>query len=326
MSTCTNTKLEEIRIAGKTLFVPSTDICGRTVVVTGKWIRTAQIKDEDVVEGVTVEAPDSFIIKLKESNLKADVFTFAQRPTDVTPKFDYHSEWDNWAAMPTTCFKDWWENLPQESRKNVRRAAKRGVVVKVTPFDDDLVKGVHRIYNSIRVRDGRPFWHFGQDIHSVRRGLATYLDRSEFICAYWGEELIGFVKMVYVDDLAMLFHLISMDEHYDKRPANALIAKAAEVCEQKGVSHLIYTKFIYGNKRRSSLVEFKRRNGFQQVNFPRYYIPLTLRGKLFVWLRLYRGFSGLLPEPVLQPLLSLRAWYYKKISTTLTLQHKNSPV
>jgi len=326
MSTCTNTKLEEIRIAGKTLYVPSTDICGRTVVVTGKWISTAQIKDEDVVEGVTVEAPDSFIIKLKESNLKADVFTFAQRPTDVTPKFDYYSEWDNWAAMPTTCFKDWWENLPQESRKNVRRATKRGVVVKVTPFDDDLVKGVHRIYNGIRVRDGRPFWHFGQDIQSVRRGLATYLDRSEFIAAYWGEELIGFVKMVYVDDLAMLFHLISMDEHYDKRPANALIAKAAEVCEQKGVSHLIYTKFIYGNKRRSSLVEFKRRNGFQQVNFPRYYIPLTLRGKLFVWLRLYRGFSGLMPEPILQPLLSLRAWYYKKISTTLASQHKNSPV
>jgi hypothetical protein len=326
MSTCANTKLEEIRIAGKTLYVPSTDICCRTVVVTGKWIRTAQIKDEDVVEGVTVEDPDLFIIKLKESKLKADVFTFAQRPPEVTPKFDYHSEWDNWAAMPTTSFKDWWENLPQESRKNVRRAAKRGVVVKVTPFDYDLVKGVHRIYNRIPVRDGRPFWHFGKDVETVRRGLATYPDRSEFIGAYWGEELIGFVKMVYVDDVAMLFHLISMDEHYDKRPANALIAKAAEVCEQKGISHLIYTKFIYGNKRRSSLVEFKRRNGFQQVNFPRYHIPLTLRGKLFIWLRLYRGFSGLIPEPILQPLLSLRAWYYKRISTTLTLQHKNSPV
>jgi hypothetical protein len=326
MSTCANTKLEEIRIAGKTLYVPSTDISGRTVVVTGKWIRTAQIKDEDVVEGVTVEDPDLFIIKLKESKLKADVFTFAQRPPEVTPKFDYHSEWDNWAAMPTTSFKDWWENLPQESRKNVRRAAKRGVVVKVTPFDYDLVKGVHRIYNRIPVRDGRPFWHFGKDVETVRRGLATYPDRSEFIGAYWGEELIGFVKMVYVDDLAMLFHLISMDEHYDKRPANALIAKAAEVCEQKGISHLIYTKFVYGNKRRSSLVEFKRRNGFQQVNFPRYHIPLTLSGKLFIWLRLYRGFSGLIPEPILQPLLSLRAWYYKRISTTLTLQHKNLPV
>lgn len=326
MSTCTNTKLEEIRIAGKTLYVPSTDICGRTIVVTGEWIRTAQIKDEDVVEGVIVEAPDSFIIKLKESNLKADVFTFAQRPTDVTPKFDYHSEWDNWAAIPTTCFKDWWENLPQESRRNVRRAARRGVTVKVVPFDDNLVNGVFRIYNQTPVRDGRPFWHFGKDFETVRRELATYLDRSEFIGAYWNEELIGFIKMVYVDHVATVFHVISMKEHHDKRPMNALIAKAAELCEQKGISHLIYAKFIYGNKRRSSLLEFKRRNGFQQVNFPRYYIPLTLRGKLFVWLRLYRGFSGLLPEPILQPLLSLRAWYYKRISTTLILQHKNSPV
>src|SRR5439155_20380119 len=210
----------------------------------------------------------------------------------------------------------------QESRKNVRRATKRGVVVKVTPFDDDLVKGVHRIYNGIRVRDGRPFWHFGQDIQSVRRGLATYLDRSEFIGAYWREELIGFVKMVYVDDVAMLFHLISMDEHYDKRPANALIAKAAEVCEQKGISHLIYTKFVYGNKRQSSLLEFKRRNGFEQVNFPRYYVPLTPRGEVFVRLRLYRGLTGLIPEPILQPLLSFRAWYYKKASARLVLQHK----
>ena len=121
--------------------------------------------------------------------------------------------------------------------------------------------------------------------------------------------------MVYVDDMATIFHIISMDEHYDKRPQNALIAKAAEVCEQKGISHLIYGKFIYGNKRRSSLVEFKRRNGFQQVNFPRYYIPLTLLGELFVRLRLYRGFSGLVPEPILHVVLSCRAWYYKTIST-----------
>jgi hypothetical protein len=131
---------------------------------------------------------------------------------------------------------------------------------------------------------------------------------------------------VYVDDTATIFHIISMDEHYDKRPQNALIAKAAEVCEQKGISRLIYGKFIYGNKRRSSLVEFKRRNGFQQVNFPRYYIPLTLKGELFVRLRLYRGFSGLLPEPLLYVALSCRAWYYKRISTNLTLQRNKSPV
>ena len=128
--------------------------------------------------------------------------------------------------------------------------------------------------------------------------------------------------MVYVDHVATLFHIISMNQHYDKRPMNALITKAAEICEQKKISQLIYGKFIYGNKRRSSLVEFKRRNGFQQINFPRYYVPLTLGGEVFVRLRLYRGLSGLIPEPILQPLLSIRAWYYKRISAKLALQHK----
>jgi hypothetical protein len=324
MSMCTNTKMEETRIRGKTLYVPSTEICGRTVIVTGKWIRTAEIKDEGVVEGVTVEDPELFITKLKASDLKADLFTFAQRPPEITPKYGYHRDWDNQAVIPTACFEDWWESLPQVSRKNVRRAGRRGVVVKVIPFDDDLVKGVHRIYNSIQVRDGRLFWHYGQDADSVRRSLATYLDRSEFIGAYLGEELIGFLKLVYVDDTATIFHIISMDEHYDKRPQNALIAKAAEVCEQKAISHLIYGKFIYGNKRRSSLVEFKRRNGFQQVKFPRYYIPLTPRGELFVRLRMYRGVSGLLPEPILYLALSCRDWYHKRISTNLTLQRNKS--
>lgn len=321
MTARASTKLEEITIAGKTLYVPSTEICGRTVTVTGKWVRTAEIKDESVVEGVTVEDPDLFITKLKESNLTADLFTFAQRPPEITPRYHYHWEWDNWAAISTACFNTWWEKLPQESRKNVRRAAKRGVVVKIARFDDDFVKGVHRIYNQTPVRDGRFFWHFGKDFETVRRELATYLDRSEFIGAYWNEELIGFLKMVYVDHMATVFHIIAMNEHYDKRPTNALIAKAAEVCEQKGISHLIYTKFVYGNKRQSSLLEFKRRNGFEQINFPRYYVPLTLRGEVFVRLRLHRGLIGLIPEPILQPLLSLRACYYKRISAKLVLQH-----
>ena len=120
MDTCANAKIEETRIRGQTLYVPSTEICGRTVIVTGKWIRMAEIKDEGVVEGVTVEDPDSFITKLKESNLTADLFTFAQRPPEITPKYDYHRDWDNWAAIPTACFEDWWESLPQVSQKECK--------------------------------------------------------------------------------------------------------------------------------------------------------------------------------------------------------------
>src|SRR4029450_1260641 len=135
MTPYTNAKLEEIRVSGKTFHVPSAEVCGRTVVVTGKKIRIAQVKDESVVQGLIVEEPDSFVSKLKGSGLQADVFTFAQRPPEVTPRYDYHWEWDNWAAIPMTSFKGWWENLPQVSRKNVRRSARRGAVVKVIPFD-----------------------------------------------------------------------------------------------------------------------------------------------------------------------------------------------
>jgi hypothetical protein len=319
-------KLEEVRSAGKKFYVPSAEICGRTVVVTGKSIRAAQVKDEEVVEGAIIEDPEVFINTLKKSELKADLFTFAQKPPATTPKYDYHWEWENWAITATSSFKDWWENLPQESRKNVRRAARRGVVVRIAPLNDELVDGVHKIYNETPVRGGRPFWHFGKDVETIRQGLLTYLDRSVFIGAYWSDELIGFIKMVYVDRLATLMHIISMNAHYDKRPMNALLAKAVEVCEQKGISHLIYGQFVYGNNRKSSFLEFKRRNGFEQVNFPRYYIPLTAKGDIFVRLRLYRGINRLIPQPLLQPLLYARAWYCKVISPKPALQDKKLPV
>ena len=56
----------------------------------------------------------------------------------------------------------------------------------------------------------------------------------------------------------------------------------------------------------SSLVEFKRRNGFERLDFPRYYLPLTLKGRIYVALRLYRGAVGLLPAPVLRLVLKIR--------------------
>src|SRR5713226_1946943 len=121
----------EIRIAGKTLYVPSADVCGRTVVATGKWLRLAVLKDEDLVEGDAVPEPARFVEQLRNTRLRADIFSFAQKLPDVSPKYRYHCKWDNWAGIPITSFDNWWHKLPQESRKNTRRAAKRGVVVRV---------------------------------------------------------------------------------------------------------------------------------------------------------------------------------------------------
>jgi len=89
-----------------------------------------------------------------------------------------------------------------------------------------------------------------------------------------------------------------------------------EISAQKGVSYFVYGNYIYGNKKDSSLVEFKRRNGFEQVDFPRYYIPLTWKGKIYVALRLYRGAVGLLPGPVLNRLLKIRDQFYARKKTS----------
>src|ERR1700730_16816668 len=128
LTTCMKDEHAEIRIAGKTLYVPSANVCGRTVVVTGSWLRMAAVKDEELVEQQVVEDPVDFVEHLRKTHLRADVFSFGQKLPDVTPKYPYDFEWDNWAAMPITCFNDWWDKLSQETRKNVRRASKRGVV------------------------------------------------------------------------------------------------------------------------------------------------------------------------------------------------------
>jgi len=316
----------EIRMKGKSTRVPSAEIERRTMIVTGKWIKTAAIRDEQAVEGEPMEDPVAFITTLAKSELKADVLTFFQRPPDVTPKFKYHFEWDNYAAVPITTFQDWWDNrLPQEARKNTRRSAKRGVMVKAVPFDDELARGIHKLCNESPVRQGRPFWHYGKDFETVKREHATYLERSEFIGAYYQGELIGFIKMVYVDRIAVIFHILAMNSHYDKRPMNALITKAMEVCAQKGIGYFIYDKYLYGNKKDSSLMEFKRRNGFEQINFPRYYIPLTLKGRIYVGLRLYRGPVGLLPESVLKRLLQIRDWLNRKKEKSEELSNDSPP-
>jgi hypothetical protein len=304
----------EIRVKGKTAWVPSVELEGRTIIATGKYLKIATIRDEDVVSGELVSDPDTFVANLRNSALKADLFTFFQRPPDLSPKFNFHFEWDNYAAVPITSYDDWWNALSQETRKNVRRAAKRGVTTRAVAFDDELARGIYKLCNEAPVRQGKPFWHFGKDFDTVKDEHSTYLGRSEFIGAYFENELIGFIKMVYVDQVAFIFHILAANAHYDKRPINALIAAAVEKCAEKKIRYFVHDRYSYGNKSHSSLLESKRRNGFIQINFPRYYIPLTWKGKIALAFRLYRGLSGLLPGPILQAALAVRNRFYERKS------------
>ena len=181
------------------------------------------------------------------------------------------------------------------------------------PFDDALIEGIWRIYNECPIRQGKRFPHYGMPLEKVRPYAGTFLDRSIFIGAFLGEVLIGFAKLTIdqTQTQAGLMHIISMIEHRDKAPTNALIAQAVRSCADRHVPYLIYSNFAYGNKQNDSLSDFKRHMGFQRVNVPRYYVPLTALGGVAFRMGLHRKLVDWLPEPVIARLRDFRASRYR---------------
>jgi hypothetical protein len=313
----TSIGLTEIRVKGRPVFVPSAQVDGRNIITSGKWLKTAFFQDEELLEGETITDPGSFVRRLKGTSLTADIFTFAQKLPGTAPKYAYHLEWDNIAVIPITNFSMWWEKQVDPGvRRAVRKATKTGIIVKLVDFDDAFVKGIVSINDETPIRQGKLFWHFRKSFDDVKRENSTYAERNAFLGAYWQDELIGFIRMTYVDASANILQLLTMTKYFDKKTANALIAKAVEICEQRGVSHLIYCNYVY-NDPKSSLTEFKRRNGFEKVLLPRYYVPLTFKGRVALSLGLHRGFAQRIPKPILMQLLKLRSlWHSRRVKAS----------
>jgi hypothetical protein len=274
-------------------------------------VRLAVIHGEEWLEGEPIGDPKRLVRSLQQTT-RADIFSFAHQLPTSNPSYPFYFEWDNVAVVRLSEFSQWWQSLPQETRKNVRRSQRRGVSVKRVNFDDKLVGGITRIYNETPIRQGRRFLHYGKSFDEAKLANATYLGRSEFIGAFFNNELIGFIKFVMVNKVARIMQILSMEAHADKRPTNALLAKAIEVCCENGATHFIYGKYIYGRKQTSPVTEFKRRNGFEQLDFPRYYVPLTRFGRFAIRCRLHRDLAHLLPENVTNVFLAARAAIYRR--------------
>jgi hypothetical protein len=301
----------DIKVKGKVINVPFTLIEDKIVIITGKWIKIASILDEDWLPGQVIASPELFITKLKEYGVKADVFTFAQKIPDVKQRYKYSMKWENAAAIPLTNYEDWWQRVSTDLRKDLKRAMQRGVVVKALEFNDELVEAIRDIQNDTVFIQGIYNKNYGQDFETVKKGYSTYLERSEFIGAYYENELIGLIKMVYVGELARMMQILSKPKHNDKRPINALISLAVDLSIKKGKSYLTYGNYYYGNKRKSSLVDFKHRNGFERILFPRYYIPMSFKGKIAIIFRFHYGILEMLPSFMISFIVKLRSIVYK---------------
>lgn len=289
------------------------EVCGKEIRIDGRLIRIAYLDGEGFQ---FLEDPEAALEILRKSSARIDLFTFVQRLSDTSPRFNHHIEWDNVAALPISTFDHWMaKQIDFKVRNKVRKSAKNGVVVREVTFDDALLRGIQNIYNETPIRQGRRFLHYRKDLETLRREKATFLDRSIFIGAFFEENLIGFVKIV-TDEIrsqAGFFHILSMIQHRDKAPTNALMAQVVRSCADRGIPRLWYANMSYGKKQDSTLADFKRHNGFVKVEFPRYYVPLTAAGRLALRMGLYRGVLDWIPEPVADRYRSIRAsWYARR--------------
>ncbi len=317
----------EICVKGRRLRVPALDVAGYPIIVKGKFVRIASLFDEYWLEKRFLPDPIAMVEQIESQPRKPDLFTFAERVPQTAPRYGFPIEWENYAVMQLQSYDEWLgQGITSSARRNVAASVKRGVTVRVSSFDEAYIRGIMAIYNESPIRQGRRFWHYGKDYADVRDENGTYSDRSTYLAAYFQDQMIGYCKVVWDEDCAAIMQLLSMINHYDKRPNNALIAAAVRECCSRRIHYLVYEHFIYGNNVNSSLTKFKRANGFFRMDVPRYLVPLTRKGRLALWIGLHRNPKDRLPPGLRSWLVEVRSKWHRAVGVRKRNGGRNTPV
>jgi hypothetical protein len=294
---------KETLIRGKPVQLKCIEIGGQQYALSPGPAKVVSLEDEWYED---VKDPELVIQTLKNSDLKADIFTFWQRPPDLEPKYNYYMEWDSIAVLPIQSRDHWFnKQISSRQRGQIRKAMKEGLEVRETVYDDDFVRGMTEIFNETPVRQGRRFWHYGKDFETIKRQFSKYIHRESMIGAYYQGEMIGVVMLANAGNFGITGQILSKLKHRDKTPNNVLMWKTVEVCEKKKLPYLVY--YYWSDDSRA---EFKRRCGFEKKEAPRYFVPLTPKGALALKLRLHRGWKNALPDQIKGPLKNLRKFLY----------------
>jgi hypothetical protein len=294
---------ETIRRKGVPIRVNAVRAGNKAFIISGRFIKTAALKNEWQED---LDDPDNVIRELKASPAGIDLLRFWQRIPDSEAKFDYYREQRDIAAILIKDYETWWlKQISSKTRNMVRKSQKAGVTIDQVELSDHLIGGIMDIFNESPIRRGKPFWHYRKDFDTVKKEMSLDLQNSIFIAAYYEEDLIGYAKLLVTDRYAMITMILDKMLHRNKSPMNGMIAKAVEICAARRIPYLTYTVW-----RRGDHGEFQKRNGFQQISVPEYFVPLTLKGEIALRLGLHKGLKGAIPEKMMVWLLSLRSKWY----------------
>lgn len=301
------TYAKDTLIKGQPARITCVDVCGQTFSLAGGLLSVLRLEDEWLS---VVEDPHAVIAAIEDGRAPLpDLFTFCQRLPDVEPRHAFAVEYEAVAALRVHSYEQWWNTQIKNTTRNmVRKSQKAGVVVRECEFDDAFVAGMTAIFNEASIRQGRPFWHYGKDVETVRQQFSRFLAREDLIGAYLGDELIGFAMLGRSAGFADIGQVIAKVAHRDKAVPNALIAKCVEVCARRGLPHLVYAYWTD-----SSLGQFKKQSGFEEVRLPRYYVPMTMKGKLALKAGLHKGPRHLVPVRIQARLREARAAWHARV-------------
>ncbi|RJR34377.1 MAG: GNAT family N-acetyltransferase [Desulfobacteraceae bacterium] len=287
------------------------NIDGKEFTISGRLIRTLALRD-DIIDDV--EDPNEIISFCHQKHVPADLLRFAQSIPDFSPKFNYHMDRDAIAAVPISTYENWLtKQVHPNTRNKIRKAEKKGVVVRVERLSRRIAEGIAGIFNETPIRRGRKYSSYGRSVGMVEEEWSRDSKRNEFLVAYYKDEIIGFIQLVYAEKYARTSGTVAKIAHRDKSPMNALFAKAVEVCASRKMQYLVYGRYEYGKKGADSLSLFKRNNGFQKIELPRYFIPLSLRGSVALRLGVQNGLSSAVPGRMMNTLIHLRAAWYGEL-------------
>jgi hypothetical protein len=273
------------------------------------WSRSFCVLAQDPKEYTEDVLPTpKFLEKLRQSDI--DVFVFRQR-TWLFDWFDSDSPFkvkvhkDNVALLDlpeVDGFEYWFRGLKSETRTALRKASKSGLETRLVAPSEDFALDVWKIYNETPFRQGRKFHHYGMTIDKVRNYV--FNSSNLFIGAFLSEKLVGFAELAVGEETVLLSQILSLTSARTLRINNSLIAKTVEVCISRGLFWIVYGRF--GNH--PSLDAFKANNGFVKYEIRRFYVPLTKKGQVLIWLGLHRELEDSVPSILKRVLIPL---YYK---------------
>lgn len=270
----------------------------KEILIRGGLCKTAALRHEwcDFLDYAPQE-----IERLRERGVTADLFTFVDDVGTNPGGYDYHHETISVAALPVSTYEKWWDDIGFKPRNKIRKAQKSGVEVRIVELSDEFAQGVEAIYNESPIRQGRKFYHYGKKAPAIKEELKSFLDRSILVGAYFKGELIGFMKLFPGAHVLRTIHIIAKLSHREKCAMDLLIAKAVELCAERG---LVYVQ--YGSWTDGGVGVFRGKHGFERLDVKRYFVPLNWKGRLVLQLQFHRPIRDRIPSDLLTPLIGLR--------------------